>query len=193
MTLPLADSREHSIEAIWPNIREMNALNVADITHANDRTFADVIRFAEKPLIDSHTNCRALADYDRCCTDDQLRALAKQDGLIGVHFGFIEKMDRVEDQKYNKMMRGFSRKMNELARKYKEPYEFLEHRMDPFEWPICLGGAVDDGTPSHRAKMSRLGDHIEHMVKVAGIDHVYRQRLLQRRNAGRASRPPKRW
>jgi membrane dipeptidase len=142
---------------------------LVDLAHSNDRTFADAIRFAEKPLIDSHTNCRAIADYGRCCTDDQLRALGKQGGVIGVHFGFVEKTSRVADAK---LMRGFYRKVRQLERRYKEPYEFLEHRMDGYEWPLCLGGAVDDGTPIHRAKLSQLGDHIERMGKVAGIDHV---------------------
>lgn len=156
-------------------IREMERLGMlVDLAHTNDRTFADALKFADKPLMDSHTNCRAIAtNYDRNCTDAQLRAIAKRRGLIGVHFGFVENFEPVVDAQYNKMMRGFYKKLNAMQKKYdKDPYEFLEHRMNGNEWPLALGGSVDDGSKIHRAKMSQLGDHVEHMVNVAGIDHV---------------------
>jgi len=154
-------------------IREMERLGmVVDLAHTNDRTFADALRFARKPLIDSHTNCRAIADHDRCVTDDQLRAIAKVGGVVGVHFGFVEPPAVENGPGYDKMMRAFYKKQAAMKRKYKEPYEYLSHRNDPYEWPVTIGGAIDDGTVMHRAKISQLGDHVEHMVDVAGIDHV---------------------
>jgi membrane dipeptidase len=154
-------------------IREMERLGMlVDVTHTNDRTFADAIRFAEKPLINSHTNCRAIADYDRCCTDDQLRALAKAGGLIGAHFGFLDMPGVAEGPAHQRMLKAFYKKLGAMQRKYKDPYEFLQHRNDPFEWPAALGGAVDDGTSIYRSKLTQLIAHIRHMVDVAGIDHV---------------------
>jgi len=154
-------------------IREMERLGMlVDLAHSNDRTFAEALRFAQKPVMDSHTNCRAIADYERCCTDDQLRIIARQGGVIGVHFGFVETMARVEDARYKRMMRAFRKKYAAMGRKYKDPYEFMSHRWDPAEWPRSLGGSVDDGTVIHRATIRQLGDHIERMVNVAGIDHV---------------------
>lgn len=154
-------------------IREMERLGIlVDVAHTNDRTYSEVLRYAKRPLINSHTNCRKLADYQRCSTDSQLRAMARQGGVIGVHFGFTDILKPVDQTAYDKMMKGFARKMASLEKKYREPYEYLQHRNDPFEWPICIGGAIDDGTPIHREPISSVGNHIEHMVKVAGINHV---------------------
>jgi membrane dipeptidase len=63
---------------------------VVDVSHLNDAGFADVLRFAEKPFIASHSNCRALADVMRNLTDAQIEALASKGGVMGlnnmVHF-----------------------------------------------------------------------------------------------------------
>jgi membrane dipeptidase len=131
-----------------------------------------VLRFAKRPLNDSHTNCRALADYDRCCTDEQLRMISRKGGVVGAHFGFLEPPEIAEGPAQKQVLRDFYKKLAAMKRRYKHPYEFLQHRNDPWEWPRSLGGFVDDGQPIRRAPMKALGDHIERLVKIAGIDHV---------------------
>ena len=55
---------------------------------------------------------------------------------------------------------------------FPEPFAYLAHRCDALNWPLATGGAVEDGVTVPRAKFSRLVEHIEHMIEVAGIDHV---------------------
>ena len=63
---------------------------LVDVSHLNDGGFWDVIDLAERPVIASHSNCRALCDVSRNLTDDQLRAIRDTGGVVGVnvHHGF---------------------------------------------------------------------------------------------------------
>ncbi|MDR1377274.1 MAG: dipeptidase [Synergistaceae bacterium] len=58
---------------------------IVDVSHLNDAGFADVLRFAKRPFIASHSNCRALADVMRNLTDEQIRALASKGGVMGLN------------------------------------------------------------------------------------------------------------
>lgn len=156
-------------------IREMERIGMlVDVTHANDRCFRDVMRVVTKPVIDSHTCCRALVDLERNCTDDQLRAIAGTSGVIGVHFSsrIIMGAEGVRKDLRAKMIKLLHKKIAAMERKYKDPYEFIAHRFDPNAWPKALGGAVNDGTKIIRASVGKLVDQIARMVDVAGIDHV---------------------
>ena len=64
---------------------------VVDVSHLNDGGFRDVMRTAERPVIASHSNCRALCDVRRNLTDDQLRAIRDTGGVVGlnVHHAFV--------------------------------------------------------------------------------------------------------
>src|SRR5207245_3478550 len=73
-------------------VREMNRLGImVDISHVSDKTFYDAIEASSKPVIASHSSCRALTNMPRNMTDEMLRALAKNGGVVGVNFypGFI--------------------------------------------------------------------------------------------------------
>lgn len=73
-------------------IREMNRLGMmVDVSHIGDETFQDVIETTEAPVIASHSSCRTLTNVPRNMTDDMLRALAKNGGVIMINFynGFI--------------------------------------------------------------------------------------------------------
>lgn len=68
-------------------VREMNRLGMlVDVSHISPRGFTDVLRVSDRPVIASHSCCAALADHPRNLTDDQLRALAQQGGVIGITF-----------------------------------------------------------------------------------------------------------
>ena len=68
-------------------VQEMNALGMlVDVSHISERGFWDVMERSSKPIIASHSNCRALCDHVRGLTDDQLRAFAKNGGVIGVSY-----------------------------------------------------------------------------------------------------------
>jgi membrane dipeptidase len=112
-------------------VREMNALGMlVDVSHISERGFWDVMEHTTRPVIASHSNCRALCDHVRGLTDDQLRALAKNGGVVGVSFvpGFV----------------------------------------DPDTW--ARPATTAPGAPP--SLIARVLDHIEHVIRIAGPDHV---------------------
>src|ERR1700684_3757843 len=77
-------------------VREMNRIGmIVDVSHVSDKTFYDALAVTSKPVILSHSSCRALSDVPRNVTDEMLRALAKNGGVIGINFGegFINPKD----------------------------------------------------------------------------------------------------
>lgn len=73
-------------------VKEMNRLGIlVDLSHAGEATFYDCIRESEKPIVCSHSNCRSLCDHPRNLTDDQMRALAENGGImqITMYPGFL--------------------------------------------------------------------------------------------------------
>ena len=67
-------------------VQEANKLGVViDVSHLNDPGFWDVIEHTKAPVIASHSNCRALHDHPRCLTDDQIKAIAENGGVIGIN------------------------------------------------------------------------------------------------------------
>ena len=68
-------------------VREMEKIGmIVDVSHLSDRSLADVLAVATKPLVASHSNARAICNHPRNLTDDQLRAIADHGGLIGLTF-----------------------------------------------------------------------------------------------------------
>src|SRR5438132_336486 len=77
-------------------VREMNAIGmIVDISHVSDKTFYDVLEVTTKPVIASHSSCRALSDVPRNMTDDMFRALARTGRVVGVNFSaaFLNRQD----------------------------------------------------------------------------------------------------
>src|SRR5436190_5310226 len=84
-------------------VREMNRIGMmVDISHVSDKTFYDAVQVSTKPVIASHSSCRALTNMPRNMTDDMLRALAKNGGVVGVNFypGFISGKAAEESRKH---------------------------------------------------------------------------------------------
>src|SRR5207253_5481478 len=68
-------------------VREMNRIGmIVDISHVSDKTFYDAIAVSSKPVIATHSSCRALNNVPRNMTDDMLRALALNDGVVSINF-----------------------------------------------------------------------------------------------------------
>jgi membrane dipeptidase len=140
-------------------VREMNRLGMlVDVSHVSDKTFYDTLAVTTKPVIVSHSSMRAISDVRRNVTDEMLRALAKNGGVIGINFGegFINPRDA-----------GTLRSTIQTET----------------TGPSLTGGPLDDyaakdirrlfGTPVKVvATVGDVADHIEHAVKTAGIDHV---------------------
>jgi len=146
-------------------VREMNRLGMmVDISHVADKTFYDAIETSKAPVIASHSSCRALDDVPRDMTDDMLRALAKNGGVVHINFfeGFLD--------------RGFADRLDALKDEQAKQ-EALEAQAPKFGDRSKLGLAVRALNAQRTAKLGRLPldrllDHFDHAVKVAGIDHV---------------------
>jgi membrane dipeptidase len=139
-------------------VREMNRLGMlVDISHVADKTFYDVIETTRAPVIASHSSARALANHSRNMSDDMLRALAKNGGVVMVNFydGFLD--SRKTELAYR------TRTMEkELTQQYPNDSKRVGAEVD--KWYLASSPGP---TP-----LSVLIDHIDHIAKVAGIDHV---------------------
>jgi membrane dipeptidase len=144
-------------------VKEMNRLGLmVDVSHASDSSFYDILAVSRAPVIASHSDCRALCDHPRNLNDDMLTALAKNGGVIQICFlsGYVRAQEP-------NLQRDSARA--EWHRKYPD-YGALspaEQKVAGADWD-----AIDDLFPQVLATVSDMVDHIDHAVKVAGIDHV---------------------
>ncbi|MEK6324848.1 MAG: dipeptidase [Acidobacteriota bacterium] len=139
-------------------VREMNRIGMmVDISHVADKTFYDVIATTRAPVIASHSCARAIANHPRNMSDDMLRALAKNGGVVMVNFydGFLD------TRKAELTLRSRSME-DELKVKFPNDPKRVQGEIDKWR------AANDPG----RTPLSVLMDHIDHIAKVAGIDHV---------------------
>src|SRR5262245_6125540 len=147
-------------------VREMNRLGMmVDISHVADKTFWDVIETTKAPVIASHSSARAIANHPRNMTDDMMRALAKNGGvvMINYHAGFLSEEFRVASEKKSggvvQAMAAMSKKCggNEACSTLES--ERIDHEaMARGELPTV--------------SWEKIVEHIDHAVKVAGADHV---------------------
>ncbi len=146
-------------------IREMNRVGMmVDVSHVSDKTFWDIVRISNRPVIATHSGCRAIADVTRNLTDDMIRALARTGGVVNVIFypehiepGWSEKKKKVDaeiaplvQRASQAETRGAVYQKMERDRVRREEYA---KRLPP-------------------VSVSRLVDHIDHIVKLVGVDHV---------------------
>ena len=152
-------------------VYEMNRLGMmVDISHVSDRTFYRTLVITRAPVIASHSSARALCDAPRNMTDDMLRAVARsggpdsKGGVVQVNFysGFISQAYRDEQKKIEPEMK---KAVQDLKDKYKaEGKEAPDAEIDKLQRQFA------DRIP--RPPLSMLIDHIDHIAKVAGVDHV---------------------
>jgi membrane dipeptidase len=144
---------------------EMNRLGmIVDISHVADKTFWDAIATTKAPVIASHSSARALVDAPRNMTDDMLRAVAKNGGVVDVNFfsGF-------DDQNFWNAAKAQSKDKAAAEQKYIDDMKAQGKEVNYIE--------VDRLDREWTAKIPRppfkvLIDHIDHIAKIAGIDHV---------------------
>jgi membrane dipeptidase len=139
-------------------VHEMNRIGMmVDISHVADKTFYDVIDASRAPVIASHSSARALANHPRNMDDDMLRAIAKNGGVVMVNFydGFLDPR-KIE---FNKLANA---KAEELRKQFAGDPKRGEEEFK--KW--------NDANAPGRTPLSLLIDHFEHIIKVAGIDHV---------------------
>src|SRR6185295_2677759 len=133
-------------------IDAMHRLGImVDVSHVSDPLFWDVVRYARKPIIASHSSARALANVPRNMTDAMLKAVARNGGAVCINYG-SEFLDE-----------GFSRAQQAVWARVRTL------GLDPRQTWRTVRDEVARLPP---VSLSRLIDHIEHVAQVAGIDHV---------------------
>ncbi|MDQ2835691.1 MAG: dipeptidase, partial [Acidobacteriota bacterium] len=146
-------------------VQEMNRLGMlVDISHVSDKTFWDVIATTRTPVIASHSSARALTHSPRNMSDDMLRAIAKNHGVVMVNFfpGFIDEHWR--------------QAWNAQSAERKQAQDALEahYRTMGLPVPYTASDKIDREFAARigRAPFDSLIDHFDHIIKIAGIDHV---------------------
>lgn len=142
-------------------VRKMNRIGMmVDISHISDKTFYDVLAVTTKPVIASHSSCRAISNIPRNMTDDMLRALAQHGGVVGINFGGGFLSQKEADITMRDINRIGSSEPN-LTGKALDDYTVQMHIRDNWAQPKPTTATLAD-----------VVAHIDHVVKVAGIDHV---------------------
>ena len=152
-------------------VYEMNRLGMmVDISHVSDRTFYRTLNISRAPVIASHSSARALCDAPRNMSDDMLRAVARyggpnsKGGVIQVNFysGFLS-------QAYRDASKALEPEMKQAVQALKDK-AIAEGKPIPYDEIEKLQRQYGDRIP--RPPLTVLIDHIDHIAKVAGIDHV---------------------
>jgi membrane dipeptidase len=144
-------------------VREMNRLGLlVDVSHVSDETMSDALDVSKAPIIASHSSARALSNVPRNIPDDLLKRIAKNGGVVQVNFYsvFVDAATVApQSAERDKRLKAQQDALNE---KYKNDPERLAEESDKLE----------AANPLPPLPISKLIDHIDHIVKVAGIDHV---------------------
>jgi membrane dipeptidase len=148
-------------------VLEMNRLGMmVDVSHVSDKTFWDVLAVTKAPIIASHSSSRALVDIPRNLSDDMLRAVARNGGVVNVAFAssFVDNDFNRQAYPQHRRMLAAAEEYNASRRAASLPVSPEETQRFEVEW---LG---KNKIP--RPPLKSLIDHIDHVARVAGIDHV---------------------
>ncbi|MCB9055476.1 MAG: membrane dipeptidase [Chitinophagales bacterium] len=143
-------------------VKKMNELGMLiDVSHVGDQTFSDVIQLSSKPIIASHSSVYSLVPNRRNLKDEQIKAIAKNGGVIQVNFhpGFIDS--------------SFGRKETAFLKTHAAEFDSLV-KTGMNEWYILdeLYAKYPDVAAAMRPPLSMLIDHIDYIVKLVGVDYV---------------------
>lgn len=144
-------------------VREMNRVGmIVDVSHISDDAFWDVLEVSEKPVVASHSNARALCDHPRNLSDTMIVELAEQGGVIQLTFlpSYVKTIEQSEE-------------VIQARREVRQRYNNFtglsdEEREEAWEaWSV-----INDEFPVILPTVSDFVNHIDHVVELAGIDHV---------------------
>jgi membrane dipeptidase len=147
-------------------VREMNRLGVmVDISHVSDKTFYDALEVSKAPLFASHSSCRAICDAARNMTDQMIKDLAAKGGVIQInyHVGFLSQEFRNAEKAHPEWEQAIAAEIKKRCGD-NEACQLIEGDHITREY-------VEQGKLP-RVVWTKIIEHIDHAVKVAGVDHV---------------------
>jgi len=149
-------------------VREMNRLGVmVDISHVSDKTFYDALSVSKAPLLASHSSCRAICDAPRNMTDQMMKDLAAKDGVVQInyHVGFLSQEFRDAEKADPKINDSIAKEVTKrCGGDTNEGCMLIEG--DRITREYVAKGVLP------RVDYTKIIEHIDHAVKVAGVDHV---------------------
>ncbi|MSR01318.1 MAG: membrane dipeptidase [Gemmatimonadetes bacterium] len=141
-------------------VREMNRVGMmVDISHVSDGTMSDAIRVSEAPVIFSHSSARALANHARNVPDSILALMPKNRGIVMVNIfpGFVNAIAAEQAAGILDRERDFNARYPDDPKRASSEY---------LAWLTKTMNEMEPGT------LAEVADHVDHIIKVAGIDHV---------------------
>jgi membrane dipeptidase len=142
-------------------VREMNRIGmIVDVSHTSDKTFYDTLAVSSKPVIASHSSCRALVDFPRNMDDKMLRALAANGGVVGINF-YSAYVNAEDAEGARKLIKSVNAIDTGLAGPALDAYA-VKQRIESGEANPIVGNA----------SIADVVACIAHAVDIAGIDHV---------------------
>jgi membrane dipeptidase len=143
-------------------VMKMNQLGMmVDVSHIGEKTFWDVMSTTTKPVIASHSSVYALCPVFRNLKDDQIKAIAKNKGVIQVNFysGFLDST--------------YLSKMDAFVKLHRAEYDsFAAKKISGMKASVYFSQKYKNDFEHMRAPFSLLLDHIDYIVKLVGVDYV---------------------
>lgn len=144
-------------------VKEMNRLGImVDVSHGNDSVFYDAIAMSKAPIIASHSNARAVTDHRRNMTDEMLKLMAENGGVVQLTMlaGYLREAPANAEK---------DSAIAELRASMKPVSEMTQEERSELR---AAFQAINEKYPDPPATVEHVVDHIDHIVRVAGIDHV---------------------
>src|SRR5215203_6415316 len=143
-------------------VAEMNRLGMlVDVSHVSDETMSDVLDVSKAPVIASHSSARVFSNHKRNVPDELLKRIAQNGGVVMVNFypAFLDEKVRVAGLERDQKLKA---QRDALREQFKGDPKRLDEELKK----------LNDANPIPNTTLSMLVDHIEHIAKVAGVDHV---------------------
>jgi len=144
-------------------VKEMNRLGImVDVSHGSDAVFYDAIQISKAPIIATHSNARSVTNHKRNMTDDMLKLIAKNGGVVQLTMLSNYLRDPVPNITAEKLKKELLSNIKPVDQMTTLEKETMRKRLNE----------IDDKYPVAPANLKNVVDHIDHIVDVAGIDHV---------------------
>ena len=144
-------------------VKEMNRLGImVDVSHGSDAVFYDAIKISKAPIIATHSNARSVTNHKRNMTDDMLKLIAKNGGVVQLTMLSNYLRDPVPNITAEKLKKELLSSIKPVDQMTILEKETMRKRINE----------IDDNYPIAPANLKNVVDHIDHIVNVAGIDHV---------------------